>query len=164
MRKIGLFFTREQLAMRNNCIKAESYQKRGTKSKNRWYYWLFGMFQFIPTRCRNLHLKQFCLEDITPAVLIILIPHIVLAVQWMLIKILSAVINHRGTVITVVSGGCHLMIVLYAKPTQKSRCCDNFSAEIFTEYDRRLPPEWQEPLLGSVQVKRSIRKQGGWII
>ena len=53
------------------------------------------------------------------------------------------------------------MIVLYAKTNEESRCCDNFSAEIFTEYDRRLPPEWQEPLLGSVQVKRSIRKQGG---
>ena len=52
------------------------------------------------------------------------------------------------------------MIVLYAKPTQKSRCCDNYSAEIFTEYDRRLPLEWQDPLLGSVQVKRSIRKHG----
>ena len=99
-----------------------------------------------------------------PAVLIILIAHIILAVRWMLIKILSAVINHRGTVITVVSGGCHLIIILYAKPTQKSRCCDNFSAEVFTGYDRRLPPEWQEPLLGSVQVKRSIRKQRGWII
>ena len=47
----------------------------------------------IPTRCRDLPLKQFCLEDIVPAVLIILITHIVLAVQWMLIKILSRVIN-----------------------------------------------------------------------
>ena len=62
---------------------------------------------FIPTRCRDLNLKQFCLEDIAPATLIILITHIVLAVRWMLIKILSAVINHHGRVNTVVSGGCH---------------------------------------------------------
>lgn len=67
---------------------------------------------FIPTRCKDLHLKQFCLEDVAPAVLIILITHIVLAVRWMLIKILSAVINHHGTVITVVSGGCHFLFQL----------------------------------------------------
>ena len=30
------------------------------------------------------HLKQFCLEDIATAILIILIVHIVLAVRWML--------------------------------------------------------------------------------
>ena len=64
-----------------------------------------SQFAITPTRCRNLHLKQFCLEDIAPAILIILITHIVLAVQWMLIKILSAVINHHGRVKTVVSGG-----------------------------------------------------------
>ena len=46
-----------------------------------------------PTRCRDLRLKQFCLEDIAPAILIILIAHIIIAVRWMLIKILSAVIN-----------------------------------------------------------------------
>ena len=64
-------------------------------------------YAIIPTRCRDLHLKQFCLEDIVPAVLIILIAHIILAVRWILIKILSAVINHHGRVNTVVSGGCH---------------------------------------------------------
>ena len=32
------------------------------------------------SRCRDLRIKQFCLEDIVPAVLIILITHIVLAV------------------------------------------------------------------------------------
>ena len=58
----------------------------------------------------------------------------------MLIKILSAVINHLGRVNTVVSGGCYLDIMIIRKIDQKSRCCDNFSAEIFTEYDRRLPP------------------------
>lgn len=64
-------------------------------------------FFMNPTRCRDLHLKQFCLEDIAPAVLIILIAHIIIAVRWMLIKILSAVINHHGRVNTVVPGGCH---------------------------------------------------------
>ena len=69
--------------------------------------WAFSTSEIIPTRCRDLHLKQFCLEDIVPAVLIILITHIIIAVRWMLIKILSVVINHRGMVITIVSDGCH---------------------------------------------------------
>lgn len=55
-----------------------------------------GVVVFIPTRCRDLNLKQFCLEDIASATLIILITHIVVAVRWMFIKILSAVINHHG--------------------------------------------------------------------
>jgi len=76
-------------------------------ARKRRGYAVFAPQFVIPTRCRYLHLKQFCLEDIAPAILIILITHIVLAVRWMLIKILSAVINHHGTVITVVSGGCH---------------------------------------------------------
>lgn len=42
-----------------------------------------------------------------PAILIILTIHIIIAIRWMLIKILSAVINHLGRVNTVVSGGCH---------------------------------------------------------
>ena len=67
-------------------------------------YGLFSTIEIIPTRCRDLHLKQFCLEDIAPAVLIILITHIIVAVRWMLIKILSVVINHQVeyTVIVVV--------------------------------------------------------------
>ena len=65
------------------------------------------VIELIPTRCRDLHLNQFCLEDIVPAVLIILITHIILAVRWILIKILSVVINHHGRGNTVVSGGCH---------------------------------------------------------
>ena len=69
--------------------------------------WDFSTSEIIPTRCRDLHLKQFCLEDIVPAVLIILITHIILAVRWMLIKILSVVINHHGRGNTVVLGGCH---------------------------------------------------------
>ena len=75
----------------------------------------------IPTRCRDLHLKQFCLEDIVPAVLIILITHIILAVRWMLIKILSVVINHHGRGNTVVSGGCHPNNNIIRKIDQKSK-------------------------------------------
>ena len=64
---------------------------------------------FIPTRCRDLHLKQFCLEDIVPAVLIILIAHIILAVRWMLIKILSAVINHQVEYTVIVVVGLYVL-------------------------------------------------------
>ena len=70
---------------------------------------------FIPTRCRDLHLKQFCLEDIAPAILIVLITHIVLAVRWMLIKILSAVINGQGSHKVIVLGGCCLNIKYYTQ-------------------------------------------------
>ena len=80
---------------------------------------LFGSIQIIPTRCRDLRLKQFCLEDVVPAVLIILIAHIVLAVRWMLIKILSVVINHHGTVIRVVSGGCYPNSTIICKTDRK---------------------------------------------
>ena len=75
----------------------------------------------IPTRCRDLHLKQFCLEDIMPAILIVLITHIILAVRWMLIKILSVVINHHGRGNTVVSGGCHPNNNIIRKIDQKSK-------------------------------------------
>ena len=68
------------------------------------------MVQIIPTRCSCLYLKQFCLEDIAPAVLIILIAHIMIAVRWMLIKILSVVINHHGEYKVIVPGGCYLDI------------------------------------------------------
>jgi len=56
---------------------------------------LSGDSYYIPTRCRDLYLKQFCLEDVAPATLIILIAHIIVAIRWMLIKILSVVINGR---------------------------------------------------------------------
>ena len=46
-------------------------------------------------RCRDLRLKQLCLENIVPAVLIILIVHIILTIRWMLIKILSVMIRHH---------------------------------------------------------------------
>ena len=65
-------------------------------------------YGIIPTRCRDLHLKQFCLEDIAPAVLIILITHIIIAVRWMLIKILSVVINGQRAHKVIVPGGCYL--------------------------------------------------------
>ena len=57
--------------------------------------------QITPTRCRDLHLKQFCLEDITPAILIILTIHIIIAIRWTLIKILSVVIKGFWKVKTV---------------------------------------------------------------
>ena len=64
---------------------------------------------FIPTRYRDLHLKQFCLEDIAPAILIVLITHIIIAVRWMLIKILSAVINHQVEYTVIVVVGLYVL-------------------------------------------------------
>ena len=75
--------------------------------------------EITPTRCRDLYLKQFCLEDIVPAVLIILITHIIIAVRWMLIKILSAVINHRGEYKVIVQGGCYLDVNIIRKIDRK---------------------------------------------
>jgi len=69
----------------------------------------------IPTRCRDLHLKQFSLEDIVPAVLIILITHIIVAVRWMLIKILSVVINGQGSHKVIALGGCCLNVKYYTQ-------------------------------------------------
>ena len=65
--------------------------------------------EIIPTRCRDLHLKQFCLEDIAPAILIVLITHIIIAVRWMLIKILSAVINHQVEYTVIVVVGLYVL-------------------------------------------------------
>ncbi len=76
---------------------------------------------FIPTRCKDLHLKQFCLEDVAPAVLIILITHIIIAVLWMLIKILSVVINGQRSHKVIVPGGCYLAINIIRKIDQKSK-------------------------------------------
>ena len=90
-------------------------------SENPYISRLFRIPWVIPIRCRDLHLKQFCLEDIVPAVLIILITHIILAVRWMLIKILSVVINHHGRGNTVVSGGCHPNNNIIRKIDQKSK-------------------------------------------
>ena len=87
--------------------------------------------KLIPTRCRDLHLKQFCLEDITPAILIILTIHIIIAIRWMLIKILSAVINDWKQIKVIVPGGCYLDIIIIRKNEQKSRCCGTFDVRIF---------------------------------
>ena len=65
--------------------------------------------EIIPTRCRDLRLKQFCLEDIAPAILIVLITHIIIAVRWMLIKILSAVINHQVEYTVIVVVGLYVL-------------------------------------------------------
>ena len=56
-----------------------------------------------------------------PAILIILTIHIIIAIRWMLIKILSAVINHQGRVNKVVSGGCHPNNNIIRKIDQKSK-------------------------------------------
>ena len=53
----------------------------------------YRSLDIIPTRCRNLYLEQFCLDDIVPTILIILIARIIIAIRWMLIKILSGVIS-----------------------------------------------------------------------
>ena len=87
----------------------------------------FLTFEIIPTRCRDLHLKQFCLEDIVPAVLIILIAHIIIAVLWMLIKILSAVINGQRAHKVIVPGGCYLDVNILRKSDRKIK----ISAESF---------------------------------
>ena len=36
---------------------------------------LFQRWEITPTRCRNSNIKQFCLDNIVPAILIILISH-----------------------------------------------------------------------------------------
>ena len=71
--------------------------------------WAFSTCGIIPTRCRDLHLKQFCLKDIAPAILIILITHIIIAVRWMLIKILSAEINHQVEYTVIVVVGLYVL-------------------------------------------------------
>ena len=77
--------------------------------------WAFITCRITPTRCRDLRLKQFYLEDIAPAILIILIAHIIIAVRWMLIKILSAVINGQRSHKVIVPDGCYLDINIICK-------------------------------------------------
>ena len=74
---------------------------------------------FIPTRCRISWLKQIRLVNMIPAILIILIVHIIIAIQWMLIKILSAVINHSKEFAFVAAGS---LAALYHK-----RACFQYS-------------------------------------
>ena len=80
-----------------------------------------------------------------PAILIILIVHIIIAIRWMLIKILSAVINDWERIKVIVLGGCCLDINIIRKNKQKSRCCGTLDVRIFAGQDKRLPPRWQEP-------------------
>ena len=80
-----------------NTIYAKSGLEQGFQATQKPY-------EIIPTRCRDLHLKQFCLEDIAPAVRTILITHIIIAVRRMLIKILSVVINGREWFKVIVPG------------------------------------------------------------
>ena len=75
---------------------------------------LVVQFELTPTRCRDLHLKQFCLEDIAPTALIILIAHIILAVRWMLIKILSVVINSQEKFKVIVPGSLNVLYHTFA--------------------------------------------------
>ena len=62
-----------------------------------------------------------------PGILIILIAHIIVAVRWILIKILSAVINHRGEYKVIVPGGCYLDVNIIRKIDRKIK----ISAESF---------------------------------
>ena len=66
-----------------------------------------------------------------PAILIILTIHIIIAIRWMLIKILSAVINDWERIKVIVPGGCYLDIIIIRKNKQKSRCCGTFDVRIF---------------------------------
>jgi hypothetical protein len=47
-----------------------------------------------------------------PAILIILTIHIIIAIRWMLIKILSVVINGREWFKVIVPGGCYLDMII----------------------------------------------------
>ena len=46
------------------------------------------------------------------AILIILTIHIIIAIRWMLIKILSVVINGREWFKVIVPGGCYLDMII----------------------------------------------------
>ena len=47
-----------------------------------------------------------------PAILIILTIHIIIAIRWMFIKILSVVINGREWFKVIVPGGCYLNVMI----------------------------------------------------
>ena len=74
----------------------------------------FG-FGIIPTRCSYLRLKRICLVNMISAILIILTIHIIIAIRWMFIKILSVVINGREWFKVIVPGGCCLDINIIRK-------------------------------------------------
>ena len=68
-----------------------------------------------------------------PTILIILTIHIIIAVRWMLIKILSVVINGREKFKVFVPGGCYLDIIIIRKIDQKSRCCGTYDVRILPD-------------------------------
>ena len=68
-----------------------------------------------------------------PAILIILIVHIIIAIRWMLIKVLSAVINDWEQIKVIVPGGCYLDIIIIRKIDQKSRCYGTFDVRILPD-------------------------------
>ena len=80
-----------------------------------------------------------------PAILIILIVHIIIAIRWMLIKILSAVINDWEQFEVIVPGGCYLDIIIIRKNEKNQDAVELFDVRIFAGWDKRLPPRWQEP-------------------
>ena len=68
-----------------------------------------------------------------PTILIILTIHIIIAKRWMLIKILSAVINGQRSHKVIVPGGCYLDVNIIRKIEQKSRCCGTLDVRILPD-------------------------------
>ena len=62
-----------------------------------------------------------------------MIIHNIIVVQWLLIKILSAVINDWEQIKVIVPGGCYLDIIIIRKIDQKSRCCGTFDVRILPD-------------------------------
>ena len=62
-----------------------------------------------------------------------MIIHNIIVVQWLLIKILSAVINDWEQIKVIVPGGCSLDIIIIRKIDQKSRCCGTFDVRILPD-------------------------------
>ena len=62
-----------------------------------------------------------------------MIIHNIIVVQWLLIKILSAVINDWEQINVIVPGGCYLDIIIIRKIDQKSRCCGTFDVRILPD-------------------------------
>ena len=62
-----------------------------------------------------------------------MIIHNIIVVQWLLIKILSAVINDWEQIKVIVPGGCYLDIIIIRKNEQKSRCCGTFDVRILPD-------------------------------
>ena len=62
-----------------------------------------------------------------------MIIHNIIVVQWLLIKIFSAVINDWEQIKVIVPGGCYLDIIIIRKIDQKSRCCGTFDVRILPD-------------------------------